>query len=101
MTITMRRFLCLSLLVLSPCVAADWRAGVGKMKITPQGPIWLSGYGNRNKPSQGVVHDLWAKALAIEDSKGKRAVIVTTDLIGLPRAVSEQIGTEVQKRYNL
>lgn len=97
----MLRLLLLSLVVLTPLVAADWRVGVAKLKITPQGPIWMSGYGNRNKPSQGVVHDLWAKALAVEDKKGHRAVIVTTDLIGLPRTVSEQIAAESLKRYNL
>ncbi len=71
------------------------------MKITPEGPIWLSGYGSRNKPSEGVAADLWAKALAFEDKKGARAVIVTTDLIGLPRPVSEQIAAECLKRYGL
>lgn len=90
--------LCLTAVTLE---GADWRAGVARMKITPQGPIWMSGYGNRNKPSEGVVHDLWAKALALEDRKGNRAVIVTTDLIGLPRNISEQIATEVLKRYGL
>ncbi len=65
----MLRLFLLSLVVLTPLLAADWRVGVAKLKITPQGPIWMSGYGNRNKPSQGVVHDLWAKALAVEDKK--------------------------------
>ena len=84
-----------------PAMAAEWKAGVARMKITPSGPIWMSGYGNRNKPSEGVVHDLWAKAIALEDKKGQRAVIVTTDLIGLPRAISEQIAAECQKRWGL
>lgn len=81
--------------------AADWKVGVARLKITPDSPIWLSGYGARTKPSQGVVTDLWAKALAFEDQKGNRAVIVTTDLIGLPRTVSDQISAAVLKRYNL
>jgi len=88
-------------LALAAANAADFRVGVAKRKITPDGPIWLSGYGNRNKPSSGTVHDLWAKALAVEDAKKGRAVIVTTDLIGLPRSVSEQIAAECLKRYGL
>ena len=48
--------------------AADFKVGVGRTLITPQGPIWMSGYASRNHPSEGVFHDLWAKALAIEDS---------------------------------
>ena len=61
----------------------------------------MSGYANRNRPSEGKIHDLWAKALAIEDSKGGRVVIVTTDLIGLPRVISDEIGARVAKDYRL
>ncbi len=87
--------------VFSCAWGADWQAGVEKVRLTPEGPIWMSGYGNRNRPSEGVVHDLWAKALAVEDSRGRRTVIVTTDLIGLPRSVSEQIAAEALRRWNI
>lgn len=59
-----------------------WRAGVAKTVITPKESIWMAGYAARNKPSEGVLMDIWAKALAIEDSEGERAVIVTSDIIG-------------------
>lgn len=91
----------LLLLAAATLHAAGWQAGVARLKITPEGPIWMSGYGNRNKPSEGVMQDLWAKALALEDEKKNRVVIVTTDLIGLPRTVSEQIAAECLKRYGL
>jgi neutral ceramidase len=81
--------------------AAGFRAGVGRIKITPDKPIWLSGYASRNHPSEGVLHDLWAKALAIEDGKGQRAVIVTIDLIGLPRSLSDAVAARVAKEYGL
>ena len=32
----------------------------------------MAGYGARNKPSEGAVHDLWAKALVLEDPAGGR-----------------------------
>jgi len=80
---------------------ADFKAGVGRIKITPEEPIWLSGYASRTKPSEGVIHDIWAKALAIEDPKGGRAIIVTTDLIGLPRPVSEVVAARLQKEHGL
>ena len=60
----------------------------------------MSGYANRNHPSTGVVHPLWAKALAIEGAGG-RVVIVTTDLIGLPEDVSRQIATRAQRQFGL
>lgn len=81
--------------------AAGFRAGVGRVKITPEQPIWLSGYASRNHPSEGVLHDLWAKALAIEDGQGQRVVIVTTDLIGLPRSLSDTVAARVAKEYGL
>ncbi|MCX6604470.1 MAG: neutral/alkaline non-lysosomal ceramidase N-terminal domain-containing protein, partial [Acidobacteria bacterium] len=91
----------LLLLFALPLVAADFKAGFGRINITPTQPIYLSGYAARKKPSEGVLQKIWAKALAIEDAKGNRAVIVTTDLIGLPRAVADQVGAEVDKRYRL
>jgi neutral ceramidase len=80
---------------------ADFQAGLARLKITPEGPIWLSGYAARKHASEGVVHDLWAKALALESSKGGRVVIVTTDLIGLPRAITELVAARVEKQYGL
>jgi len=84
-----------------PLLAADYKAGFGRIDITPAQSIYLSGYAARKKPSEGVLQKIWAKALAIEDNKGNRVVIVTTDLIGLPRPVADQIGAEVDKRYRL
>ncbi len=55
----------------------------------------------RNHPSEGVLHPLWAKALAIEDGRRNRVVIVTTDLIGLPRAVSEPVAARVAKQHGI
>lgn len=81
--------------------AADYRVGLGRIDITPKEAIWLSGYASRKHPSEGVLHKLWAKALAIEDQKRGRVVIVTTDLIGLPRSVSDVVGARVEKEFSL
>jgi len=48
-----------------------------------------------------VIHDLWAKALAIEDRKGTKTVIVTTDLIGLPRSIADIVAARIQKQYGI
>ena len=61
-------------------MAADYKAGVARQIITPDKPTYMIGYATRKHPSDGVIQDLWAKALAIEDSKGARTVIVTMDL---------------------
>ncbi len=81
--------------------AADFKAGVARVKITPEVPIWMSGFAARKAPADGVLHDLWAKALALEDSRGGRTVIVTTDLIGLPRSISDEAAARLQKDFGL
>ncbi|MGB9605389.1 MAG: neutral/alkaline non-lysosomal ceramidase N-terminal domain-containing protein [Bryobacteraceae bacterium] len=90
------------LIAASAALAAEaFKAGIGRVKITPSEPIWLSGYAARNHPSEGVVHDLWVKALALEDARGGRVVIVGTDLIGLPRAITDPVAARLQQQYGL
>ena len=69
----------------------EYQAGVAVADITPDNPIRLSGYGSRTKPSEGVRTRLHAKALAIARGKNERVVIVTTDLIGLPRSMTDVV----------
>lgn len=78
-----------------------WKAGVAKLNITPKEPLWLAGYGSRTHPSDGKLHDLWAKALVLEDASGKKAVLITTDLVGIPKAISDVIRNELQRQYGL
>ncbi len=79
----------------------EFNVGVARRDITPALPIWMSGYAARTRPADGVIVNLWAKALAIEDGRGGRVVIVTTDLIGLPREVSEAVAMRVEKDFGL
>jgi neutral ceramidase len=78
-----------------------WKAGVAKVVITPEKLMWMSGYSSRDKPAEGKVHDLWAKALALEDAAGKRCVLVTLDLVGIPREVSVSVCDEIKKKLGL
>jgi hypothetical protein len=78
-----------------------WKAGVARVKITPPEPIRLAGYSSRVDPFQTVAADLHAKALALEDAEGRIAVVVTTDLIGLPAAVAEPICARLQEKAGL
>lgn len=78
-----------------------WKAGVARELITPEYSMWMAGYAARNRPSEGVLHDLWAKALAIEDSRGYKAVLVTTDIIGYPKNISDRIRNRIGAKYGL
>jgi len=92
----------IALLLFANLLAArDFKAGSARIDITPDASIWMSGYAARTKPSEGAVQRLWAKALALEDGGRGKVVIVTTDLIGLPRAVSDVVAARVAKEYNL
>jgi neutral ceramidase len=78
-----------------------WKAGVAKVNITPTRSMWMRGYGSRNRPSEGTLHDLWAKALAFEDASGNRAVLVTLDLCMMQKGFSDEIRKKLQKKYKL
>lgn len=78
-----------------------WKVGVARATVTPEQSMWMAGYASRKKPSEGVVQDLHAKAFAVEDSRGRRVVIVTVDLIGVPRELRTWMEREVQAKYQL
>src|SRR5688500_1805417 len=70
---------------------ADWKVGLAQAKITPDNPIFMSGYASRNRPFDSVAGDLYVKAMVLEDGSGHRAAIVTTDLLGIPASVADPI----------
>ncbi len=81
--------------------SSRWKAGVARMVITPEQSMWLAGYAARDHQSEGTLHDLWAKALAIEDAEGNQAVLITTDLLGFPKALSDQIRDQLETELKL
>jgi len=82
-------------------VSAGWRAGTAKEKITPERPMWMSGYASRTAPAEGTELDLWGKALVLEDAQGERAALVTLDIVGLDRDLSQSICAELKSRFGL
>jgi len=78
-----------------------WKVGVARAKITPEKPLWLAGYGGRDRPAEGALHDLWIKVLALEAASGDRAVVLTSDLLGFPKNVSDRVCAELKTRCNL
>lgn len=82
-------------------VVEGFKAGFARVVITPERPIWLAGYASRNKPSEGTVHDLHARAFALEDRRGTRVVIVAAEVIGFPRPLTEAIERRVARQHRL
>ncbi len=92
-----------ALLTAASVQAADpgWKVGLARTKITPPHPVRMSGYSSRDKPFEGVAADLFAKALALTDENGSRAVLITSDLIGFPADVAEPICARIMKETGL
>ncbi|HVA48664.1 MAG TPA: neutral/alkaline non-lysosomal ceramidase N-terminal domain-containing protein [Pirellulales bacterium] len=74
---------------------------MAKAKITPERLMWMSGYGARNKPAEGTSLDLWAKALVLEDPRGHRAALVTLDLVGIARDLSQAVCDTLRQKHGL
>ena len=79
--------------------AAGWKAGLATVKITPQENMWISGYAVRDHAAESTATDLWAKALILEDTAGKQAVLVATDMIGFPKGMSDRIREQLNTLF--
>ena len=78
----------------------SWKAGIAKAVITPEKPVWLAGYGLK-RPPDGKLHDLWMKALALEDDQGHRAVLVTSYFLGVPKRMSDRVFARLREKHGL
>ena len=64
-------------------------AGTAKIRITPEIPIPMSGYGGRTAPFNGVHDDLYARVIVFSDGTNK-AVLISADLIGFSNSFWEE-----------
>lgn len=98
----MRRMILAVLLVAVGSVSAEptWKAGLAKANITPEKSVWLAGYGSKRAPD-GKLHDLWMKAIALEDAAGQRVVLITSDFQGVPKEMSDRVFAQLQKVHRL
>jgi hypothetical protein len=78
-----------------------WKAGVARVDITPGELMWQAGFAARDHEAEGTLQPLWVKALALEDAAGNRALIVTSDILGFPKSVSDDIFDRLQASTGL
>ncbi|MEJ7694306.1 neutral/alkaline non-lysosomal ceramidase N-terminal domain-containing protein [Daejeonella sp.] len=108
----LRIYLTLPLLIVSSSIYAQnvntifatnkaWKVGVSRVVITPKQAMPMAGFASRTHSSEGTLHDLWAKALVFEDTEGKRAVMVSSDLLGFPKSVSDNIRNKLKTKFGL
>ena len=77
------------------------KVGIAAAKITPEKPIRIAGYASRDKPSEGVLQDLYAKAMVLEDSQGERGLLITADVIGFNAKVADMICKKIIQETGL
>jgi len=78
-----------------------WKVGTARINITPEEPLWMSGYGGRKHPAEGTLHDIWVKILVMEDARANRGVVITSDVCGWSKISWDTICAELKKQCDL
>jgi len=81
--------------------AAQMRAGAAKISIRPQFPVRVTGGSDPDRPAEFGSGDIFARALAIDDGSGNRAVILSVELRTVPRALAERVAAGIMKAHGL
>lgn len=63
--------------------AAPFDVGVAKVDLTPERPLRLSGYANRNRPYEAVDEPIFVRTLALRDATGALTVWSSVELLGV------------------
>jgi neutral/alkaline ceramidase-like enzyme len=80
---------------------AGWKAGLAKSVITPEKPMWMAGYGGRTAPADGAQHDLYIRVLALEDDNGHRGIVLSSDTLGIPQSIYDELAVRLKKEFGL
>ncbi len=76
--------------------------GIGTADITPDHPVYLTGYASRTQKSRGVTAPILVQALLMEQSPGrKRILLLTYDLLGLDRDGVDRIKGAITRDFSL
>ena len=78
---------------------SEWRVGLARVPITPRTPIPMCGYAPQL--SEGVLDELYAKAIAIEHANGQRAVLLTADLLFFRAPMAEMVRKTIMEKTGL
>lgn len=76
-------------------------AGAASVSIAPQHPAWLAGSSLRSHASDPAGRELRARALMLDDGSGGRAVLISVELLAVPRAVTEMIAADIMKTFGM
>ena len=81
--------------------SASWQAGFARVDATPTEPVRMSGYGNRDHPSEGVDTPLYVRAAAFKHGEDPPHVLVSVDTIGLPGSMVRELTQQMEQRHGI
>ena len=82
-------------LTVAQMAVAQTRVGVAAVDITPPLGIPMAGYYHQ-RGAEGVLDPLYCKAMVIEQD-GRRAALVTLDIISVTRSITDTARSEIEK----
>jgi neutral ceramidase len=74
----------------APLTAAELRAGLAKIDITPREPVMLAGYESRKDLCKGIHDPLFARALVFEQN-GARLALISIENLGFYNDTAEPL----------
>ncbi len=80
---------------------ASWLAGFAKIDVTPNEPIRMAGYGNRDRPSESIDTPLFVRAIALRNQTLPIHLIFSVDTIGLPGDMTSALAEQIEKKHGL
>lgn len=72
---------------------------VTKRKMTPEQPIFQAGFGARSRKSEGILDDLYIKAILLRQQQD--LLILTLDALGADRGFVEGIKETLEEQFDL
>ncbi|MBI3909907.1 MAG: hypothetical protein HY320_03125 [Armatimonadetes bacterium] len=76
------------------------RLGAARVDITPAGPQWLDGYGNRTAPSDGVYLPIAARALLLASGQ-ERALLVSTEVLAFDAGQARRVKAAIARTTSI
>ena len=76
------------------------KGGTARVNINPPVGCWLSGWAIRDRPSEGVSDNLYAKAIVLTDGRTGIA-IVAADLIGVTAELVSEVRRAVEQKTGI
>lgn len=101
----MKEIICLLNLVLliSPTFIfgqETFMAGIARINVTPDTPIRMSGYGNRNDPFSGIHDSIYAVAMVFADGNQKTALI-SVDVVGFSHEFVDDTRKKIEEKTGI